>query len=82
ALGGTATRLAPDDALGCMAAIPIAAGLAPFALQTQLLRDGWEVPVVDHASGLYVRLSAHLYNSADQAEPLAAKLRSLGVSLR
>ena len=84
ALGGTATRIAPDDALGCMAAIPIALppGLPPFTLQTQVLQDGWEVPIVDHATGLYVRLSAHLYNSADQADALAAKLRSLGVTLR
>jgi isopenicillin-N epimerase len=84
ALGGPATRLAPDDALGCMAAIPIRlpAGIAPFALQTQLLRDGWEVPIVDFPAGPFVRVSAHLYNHAGQADQLADKLRALGVTLR
>jgi isopenicillin-N epimerase len=84
ALGGRATRIAPDAALGCMAAVPIAlpAGVAPFALQTRLLEDGWEIPIVDHASGLYVRLSAHLYNHEAEADLLAGKLRALGVTLR
>ena len=85
-LGGSSRtpRLAPDDALGCMAAIPIelAAGTTPFAVQTQLLRDGWEIPIVDFAHGPFVRVSAHLYNHAGEAELLAAKLRSLGVTVR
>jgi isopenicillin-N epimerase len=83
-LTGRATRLAPDDALGCMAAVPIQlpAGTAAFALQTQLLRDGWEIPIVDVPGNPLVRLSAHLYNHAGEADALAAKLRSLGVTLR
>jgi isopenicillin-N epimerase len=75
--------LAPDDALACMAAIPIQlpAGIEPFALQLQLLRDGWEVQIVSFPRGPMVRVSAHLYNHAGEAELLVAKLRSLGVSL-
>lgn len=84
AMPGTATRLAPDDALGTMASIPIAlpAGLAPFDLQCQLLRDGWEIPIVEFPTGTMVRLSAHLYNDVSDAGALAAKLRGLGVTLR
>jgi isopenicillin-N epimerase len=85
ALGGGARHvLAPDDALGAMAAVPIAlpAGATPLAVQARLLADGWEVPIVDFASGPLVRVSAHLYNHAGQAHELAAKLRSLGVQLR
>ncbi|MDB4954055.1 MAG: aminotransferase class [Myxococcales bacterium] len=85
ALGGSARHvLAPEASLGSMAAVPIAlpAGITPFALQTRLLTDGWEVPVIDFASGPLVRISAHLYNHAGQAEELAHKLRSLGVQLR
>jgi selenocysteine lyase/cysteine desulfurase len=82
--GSGAPPLAPDDALACMAAIPIKlpANTAPLALQHQLLRDGWEVPIVDFVHGPMVRVSGHLYNHAGEAELLAAKLRSLGVSLR
>jgi selenocysteine lyase/cysteine desulfurase len=83
--GGAGTpRLAPDDALACMAAIPIdlPAGTMPFALQTQLLRDGWEVPIVEFPRGPLLRISAHLYNHAGEADQLAAKLRALGVTLR
>jgi isopenicillin-N epimerase len=84
-LGGAgAPPLAPEEALGCMAAIPIQlpAGTAPLALQHQLLRDGWEVPIVDFAHGPLVRVSAHLYNHAGEADLLVAKLRSLGVTGR
>jgi isopenicillin-N epimerase len=82
--GHGAPPLAPDDALGCMAAIPIQIppGTAPFTLQLQLLRDGWEIPIVDCAQGRFVRVSAHLYNHAGEADLLVAKLRSLGVTLR
>ena len=52
------------------------------ALEKLLLRDGWEIPIVDFADGALVRISAHLYNHADEADALAAKLRSLGVSGR
>ena len=91
ALGGAppgatllARLLAPDDAIGAMAAIPIALppGTAPLQLERQLLVDGWEVPIVDFAAGPLIRLSAHLYNHADQAGALAEKLAGLGVRLR
>jgi hypothetical protein len=67
-----------------MVAIPIAisAGTAPLALEKQLLTDGWEVPIVDVPSGPLVRLSAHLYNHAAQAEQLARELHARGVRLR
>jgi isopenicillin-N epimerase len=76
-------RLAPDDGLGCMAAVPIRlpAGASPAALGEQLLRDGWEIPIVEMPTGTLVRISAHLYNHAGEADLLAAKLRSLGVAL-
>jgi len=77
------TQLAPEDALGCMAAVPIRlpAGVAPLALEAQLLRDGWEVPIIDLAGRTLIRVSAHLYNHADEVDRLAAKLRSLGVAI-
>ena len=82
--GGPQHLLADERSLGTMAAIPIAlpAGVAPLALEHQLLRDGWEVPIVDFAAGPLVRVSAHLYNESADADRLAAKLRALGVSLR
>ena len=81
--GTRAAQLAPDDALGCMAAVPIRlpANVTAGALQLQILRDGWEVPIVDVPHGTFVRISAHLYNHAGEAELLAAKLRALGVTL-
>ena len=76
-----ASTYAPEDSVGTMAAVPI--GLPPnttcLALEKRLLEDGWEIPIVDFATGPLVRISAHLYNHADQADALAAKLRSLGV---
>jgi isopenicillin-N epimerase len=82
--GGAAHRLAPDDALGTMAAVPIRlpAGTPPLAVTQRLLRDGWELPIVDWSGGPLVRISAHLYNHLGQAEPLVAKLRELGIALR
>lgn len=79
-----AATLAPDDSLGAMVAIPVALppGIEPLALERQLLTEGWEVPIVDFAGGSLVRLSAHLYNHADQAAALAEKLAGLGVGLR
>jgi len=85
ALGGSrAAQLAGDDDLGCMAAVPIALPptVTTVALETELLRDGWEVPIVNFAAGPLVRVSAHLYNHAGQADQLAARLRSLGVRAR
>jgi len=82
--GGPAHVLAPESSLGAMAALPIALppNTRPLALEHQLLRDGWEVPIVDFASGPLLRVSAHLYNASHDADRLAAKLRSLGVTLR
>jgi isopenicillin-N epimerase len=79
-----AARLAPDDAIGSMVAIPIAlpAGLAPLALEKRLLAEGWEVPIVDFPGQPLVRVSAHLYNHVAQADELARKLDQLGVRLR
>jgi isopenicillin-N epimerase len=79
-----ATRLCADTTLGTMAAIPIELppNTTPLALQQRLLEDGWEIPIVDFANGPLVRISAHLYNHADQADALAHKLRALGVTGR
>lgn len=76
-----ATALAPDRALGAMVAVRIElpAGVTPLGLQRQLLVEGWEVPIVDLPGSPLVRISAHLYNHAGEAELLAAKLRALGV---
>jgi isopenicillin-N epimerase len=72
-----ATRISPTHA--SMFALRITTPAPPFEIETQLLRDGWEVPIVDHAVGPLVRVSAHLYNTADQADALATKLLALGV---
>ncbi len=70
-----------NDAIGTMASVPIT--LPPntkaLALEKQLLRENWEVPIVDFVHGPLVRVSAHLYNHADQADALAEKLLALGV---
>ena len=47
--------------------------------EMQLLRENWEIPIVGFVHGPLVRLSAHLYNHADQADAVAKKLLSLGV---
>jgi isopenicillin-N epimerase len=82
--GSGAPPLAPDAALACMAAIPIQlpANITPLALQAQLLHRGWEIPIVDFAQGPLLRVSAHLYNYAAEADLLSAELRALGVTLR
>lgn len=87
ALGGApsgARPLPPDTAIGTMAAIPITLppGTEPLRLEEQLLAEGWEVPIVGFFTGPLVRLSAHLYNHAAEAEALARKLAALGVALR
>lgn len=81
-LGGRA--LAPDAAIGAMAAFPIAlpAGLDEDALQRRLLDDGFEVPVVHWPTGPLLRVSAHLYTEPAHADALARELRHLGVSAR
>lgn len=80
-LGGT--MLAPDSSLGTMAALPIElpAGVAPYQLERRLLEDGWEVPIVDFPGQPLVRVSAHLYNTIDQAAALARKLHELGAKV-
>jgi isopenicillin-N epimerase len=77
-------ELCADNVIGTMAAVPITLppNAEPLALEQQLLRDGWEIPIIDFAEGALVRISAHLYNHADEADALAAKLRSLGVTGR
>jgi isopenicillin-N epimerase len=79
-----ATPLARDGDLGTMAALPITLppGVAPLALEKRLLADDWEIPIVDFAGGPLVRISAHLYNHADEADALAETLRALGVTGR
>jgi isopenicillin-N epimerase len=81
-LGGRARdHLAPAASLGAMAAIPITLppNTTPLALTQQLLRDGWELPIVDWPGQPLVRISAHLYNEVAQAELLIAKLGELGI---
>jgi isopenicillin-N epimerase len=82
--GLSASVIAADHVIGTMAAVPITlpANTKPLALEKQLLADGWEIPIVDFAEGALVRISAHLYNHADEADALAGKLRSLGVTGR
>jgi isopenicillin-N epimerase len=80
-LGGAAP--APDAMLGAMATVPIAlpGGVAPAALERQLLETGWEVPIVDWPPlGLTaVRISAQLYNHLGEVAALARHLYGLGV---
>ena len=66
------------------AAIPIhlPPNVTAGELQLRVLRDGWELPIVDVPHGHFVRISAHLYNHAGEADLLAAKLRELGVTWR
>ncbi|MFN0252699.1 MAG: aminotransferase class V-fold PLP-dependent enzyme [Kofleriaceae bacterium] len=77
-LGG---ELAPAASIGTMATVRIElpAGVAAPELEKQLLVEGWEVPIVASPLGLFVRVSAHLYNHLDQIDALVAKLGSLGV---
>jgi isopenicillin-N epimerase len=79
-----ASAIASDDDLGTMAAVPIhlPAGIGALPLEKMLLADGWEIPIVAFASGPLVRISAHLYNHADEADALVAKLLDVGVTGR
>jgi len=78
---GSRTQLAPDASLGAMAALPVELppNTTPLALTQELLRDGWELPIVDWPGQPLVRISAHAYNEASDAEPLIAKLRALAI---
>jgi isopenicillin-N epimerase len=81
-LGGIA--LAPDDSIGSMAAFPVElpAGLTRTQLEHALLRDGYEVPIVETPRAILIRVSAHLYTQASEGDALAAKLHALGVRPR
>lgn len=82
--GVRATPVAADRDLGCMAALPITlpAGVSAGDLQMRVLREGWELPIVDVPHGTFVRISAHLYNHAGEAEVLARQLHAWGVRWR
>jgi isopenicillin-N epimerase len=73
--------LARDEDIGSMAAVPITLppGSNALDLEKQLLESGWELPIVDFVRGPLVRMSAHLYNHADQADAAVAKLHALGI---
>jgi len=77
-LGGA--PLAPAGNIGTMAALrlELPPNTRPLALEKRLLAEGWEVPIVDFRDGPLVRVSAHLYNRAEDADALAAKLREVG----
>jgi isopenicillin-N epimerase len=76
-------KLAPDSSLAAMAAIPIVLppNVTPYQMTQRLLRDNWELPIVDWPGQPLLRISAHLYNSLADGPPLVAKLREVGVSL-
>ncbi|MCX5742988.1 MAG: aminotransferase class V-fold PLP-dependent enzyme, partial [Proteobacteria bacterium] len=76
---GPRAALSKDDALGAMVALPITTTLPADELQTQLLRDGYEVPIITTPTGVLVRLSAHVYNELEDVDALVDKLRRLGV---
>jgi isopenicillin-N epimerase len=71
-LGGT--PVAPASATGTMVAMAIELAGDLDAIQVALLRDGFEVPVIATPRGPLLRVSAHLYNRADEADRLAAAL--------
>ena len=71
-LGGT--PLAPPSAIGTMAAMPVELTGDADALQLALLRDGFEVPIIETPRGPLLRVSAHLYNRAEDADRLASAL--------
>jgi isopenicillin-N epimerase len=76
-LGGGATPLAPDDMHGSMAAIPIAlpSGVDPSTVQAQLLDEGIELPVSAlPGHGVFIRISAHVYNRLADYDRLADAL--------
>lgn len=70
-----------DALTGSMASIPVALPDAPRAFERRLLETGWEVAIADAPplGGTYLRVSAHLYNTLDDAERLAGHLAALGV---
>ncbi|HEY4176891.1 MAG TPA: aminotransferase class V-fold PLP-dependent enzyme [Kofleriaceae bacterium] len=80
-LGGR--QLAPEEAIGCMVTAPIElpAGVSPLAMEKRLLMAGWEVPVVDRATGPLLRVCAHVYNHIEQIDDLRRALADHGVSI-
>jgi isopenicillin-N epimerase len=74
-------ELAREEDIGSMAAVPITlpGGTTALELEKKLLVDGWELPIVDFVQGPLVRMSAHLYNHAEQADAAVAKLHALGI---
>jgi isopenicillin-N epimerase len=74
-------ELAREEDIGSMGAVPITLppGTTAVEIERQLLVDGWELPIVDFVHGPLVRISAHLYNHAAQADAVVAKLQALGV---
>ncbi|MBS1119073.1 MAG: isopenicillin N-epimerase [Deltaproteobacteria bacterium] len=81
--GGSRHLLAPDSALGAMAAIPITLppGTTPVELQNRLLVDDLEVVIVEHHGTGLLRVSAQLYNHAGEADVLVRKIHALGIKL-
>jgi isopenicillin-N epimerase len=80
ALGSS--TMCDDSALGTMASVPITITGKPLDLEKRLVAEGWEVPIANFHSGPFVRICAHVYNHAGEADALAEKLRSLGVTGR
>ena len=86
--GARPQLIATDDCIGAMVTIPIAlpAGTTAWGLLKPLLEAGWEVPIIDDAGPAgarpFIRLSAHLYNHAAEADDLARELYGRGVRLR
>lgn len=81
-LGGGAAPLAPDAMHGSMAAIPVALppGTDPFAVQSQLLDDGIELPLAAlPGHGTFIRISAHVYNRLADYDRLAEALLARGI---
>jgi isopenicillin-N epimerase len=79
--GLDSVELSRDEDIGSMAAVPITLppGSTALELERQLLESGWELPIVDFVHGPLVRMSAHLYNYAEQADAAVAKLHALGI---
>jgi isopenicillin-N epimerase len=81
-LAGGASPIAPDDMHGSMAAIPIAlpSGAEPLGVQTQLLDQGVELPIMAlPGHGTFIRISAHVYNQLADYDRLADALWALGI---
>ena len=74
----------PEAMVGCMATIPLPARFGPAdAATAQRLRDallfehGIEIPVIARGDGLWLRLSAQVYNDESDIDRLAHAVESL-----